>query len=147
MATYGKQDFTSFRAVNIRSSVAFRFAADVYGNEATLAVKPSEDTANQWYFPAKNGTFPIMGTFVVQIPANAGLVTALSTLVTVSGIRAEDAVVVQFNKGVSAGYNLINTAYIILSASPGNGNILLTYMTGGGGTAYLEQICSYLAVR
>lgn len=146
MANYGNLSYTGLSGVDIKGSGGIRFPAD-NGFNGTLSIKESADQAFSWKLPHKTGTMPIMGTFVVHMPLNSGIVTALSTIVTVAGIRAEDAVVVQFNKGVSGAYNLINTAYTLISALPGNGNITLTYMTGGGGTAYLEQICSYLAMR
>lgn len=153
MATFSGQDFTSFRGVNTKSTIAMRFAADVAGNESTLSVKPSLDTSRAWQFPDKSGTFPIMGTFAIQLPAIAATTQIQSTVATVSGIRSEDALSVIVNRGVTAGYGDMNnvtsggTARILATAFPGNGNITLTFFNLGVATGYVELICSYLAVR
>jgi hypothetical protein len=153
MATYGKQDFTSFRGVNIRGSIAFRFPADTIGNESTLTVKPAEDAPYQWYFPQMSGTFPIMGSFVVQLPAIAATTNMLSTVVTVTGIRAEDALTVTMGGGTTAGYGEANistsgaTAKIFFNARAGNGNITLFFVNLGVATGYTEHVMHYSAVR
>ena len=152
MATYNGQDFTSFRGVNIRSSIAMRFAADVAGNESTLSVRPSLDAARTYFFPDKSGTFPIMGTFLVQYPAVTSTSNVFSTIVTVSGIRAEDALVVQLNRGATAGYDVMavgsgSTARILNAVTPGNGNITLGFINNGLSTGYTELVYSYLAMR
>ena len=148
MAVYGNQNFTSFTAVNLKGTTAIRFAADVAGNESTLSVRPSLDAARAWSFPDKSGTFPIMGTFRVQIPA---LTTNwFSTIVTVSGIRAEDALIVQFNgpgvTGTTYGF-ASSTGYIMSQVIPGNGNITIQLNNIGNSTGYLDLTASYLAMR
>lgn len=130
-----------------------RFAADVLGNESTLSVRPSLDTARAYYFPDKSGTFPIMGTFVVQLPAIAATTNFLTTIVTVSGIRAEDAISVSMGAGTSAGYGDLGlatsgaTAKILFTARAGNGNVTLGFLNLGVATGYTEHVMHYLAMR
>lgn len=149
MADYLKQGFTSFRGVNTRGSIAFRFVADTFGNESTLAVKASEDNAYAWTLPQKSGTFPISGTFSVDLPAALSNKNVLSTLVTVSGIRAEDGLVVSFQKETGTyTYGGNSTIYILAEATPGNGNITLTFYNPGQGTGYITGLVfGYTAVR
>ena len=140
----GGENYTNFRAVRLRSSAALRLVGS--GGEATFSVSHLE--ADRAYsFPDKSGRFPIMGTFAVQLPAATANV--FSTIVTVSGIRTEDGLVVMPNRGVSAGYNFIAAAtyYILLGATPGAGNIELFFRNAGNATAYLEQVYSFAAVR
>lgn len=143
------QGFTSFRGVNTRGSIAFRFVADTYGNESTLAVKPSEDQAYAWKFPQKSGTFPICGTFSVDLPVALSNKQVFSTLVTVSNIRAEDGLTVSFQKETGTyTYGGSTTMYILSGAYPGNGNITLTFQNLGQGTGYLTGLVfGYTAVR
>lgn len=147
MAHYGNQNYTSFQAVNLKGSVALRVGHnDPY--QGTLAIAGgSLDGNRQWLFPNKNGTFPIMGTFAVQMSPIVG--AAYSTVVTVTGITAEDALVVQFNgNSGSAQYGFANsTGYIIVQAIPGAGNITLQIQNLGNATGYIQLVGSYLAMR
>lgn len=146
MANYGGQNFTSFSGVNIKGTVALRVSAGASGSEGTLSVLSDDEGSRAWNFPAKSGTFPIMGTFAVQLPA--GVAAFFSTAVTVSGIRAEDAVIVQLNSPASIGYDFDNsTAYILVAAKPTNGGITLFFNNPGNATAYIEQVGAYVAVR
>ncbi len=144
MANYGGFNFTTVRGVNLKNTAAIRVESEGFAH--TLAVKDAADQALQWYFPQKSGTFPIMGTFAVQLPAATA--AEFNTLVTVSGIRVEDALVVQPNKHVSAAYGFENTtAYILTAAEPRNGQIALFFTNLGNATGYVEQWYSYIAVR
>jgi len=148
MAHYGGQNYTTFSAVNLRGSAAIRFAAADGGFESTLAIAQDIEAARSWRLPAKSGTLPIMGTFAIQLPTQAG--AFFSTAVTVSGIRAEDALVVQLNGVGTAGttYGFAqSTGYIITQAVPGNGNITLYFNNPGNATAYVALSGSYLAAR
>jgi hypothetical protein len=152
MADYTRQGFTSVRGLNTRGSIAFRFVADTYGNESTLAVKPSEDAPYQYYMPQKSGTLPIMGTFQVDIPVVTSTTNIFSTIATVSGIRAEDALVVFLNRGITAGYDIFaagsgSTSRILFGATPGNGNITLGFLNNGLTTSAISLVYSYLAMR
>lgn len=151
MATYGGQDYTSFRAVNVRGSTNFRMESGAAAG--TIKVDLSEGLDRAYTFPNKSGTFPIMGSFAIQLPALGVGTSVQSTIATVAGIRAEDALVVMVNGGVSAGYGALTgagaTQRIIYQALPGNGNITVSFLNYGAatGTGYVELVCSYLAVR
>lgn len=148
MANYGGQNFTSFSGVNIRGTVALRVSAGASGSEGTLSVQSDDEGSRAWSFPAKSGTFPIMGTFRVQLPSATA--ARFSTIVTVSGIRAEDALVCQLNgvgaSGLTYGFAQ-STGYVIVQAIPGNGNITLQFNNPGNATAYVDLTGSYLAMR
>lgn len=149
MATYSGQEYTNFRAVNLRGSVVARLHADP--NSGTLRVDHIE-ADRAWSFPDKSGRFPIMGTFAVQLPAIAATTSIQSTTVTVSGIRVEDGLGVWMNKGVSAGYASMGpasggTSRILAYTEAGAGNITLTFFNLGVATGYVELIGSYVAVR
>ena len=148
MANYNGQNFTSFSGVNVKGSIALRFAADVGGNESTLSVRPSLDTARAWTLPDKSGTLPIMGTFAVQLPTAVG--AFFSTIITAAGIRTEDALVVQLNGANDAArtYGFAqSTGHIITQVVPGNGNFTMYFQNPGNSTAYVDLRGSYLAMR
>lgn len=114
--------------------------------EGTLAAGASLEAARAWKLPNKSGTFPIMGTFAVQIPA--GVAAFFSTAVTVSGIRLEDAIITQFSTPASVGYDFDNsTAYVLIGNRPENGQITLFFNNPGNATAYIEQVVAYVAMR
>lgn len=152
MATIGGQDYTGLRAINLRGSTKLRLEGDG-GFAGTLSVRAAQDSSRAWTFPDKSGTFPIMGTFAVQLKGPGAAENSFSTIVTVSGIRAEDALLVQLNRGSpSSGYDLIGansgaTAFILTSAKPGNGNVTLMFYNALGATSYVDLQCSYLAMR
>lgn len=150
MATYNGQDYTSFRAVNLRGSTVLRVEAG--GAAGTLSADLSEGLDRAWRFPNKSGSIPIMGTFAVQFPTITSTSNVFSTIVTVSGIRSEDALVVQLNRGVSSGYDVLAvgsgaTSKILNAVTPGNGQITLGFLNNGVTTGYTELIYSYLAMR
>lgn len=144
MANYGGENYTGFKGVNLRNSAAIRLELDG-GLAGTLSAKASPDSSRSWQFPDKSGSFGITGTFSVDIP----IVTSWGeTAVTVAGIRAEDALVVQIQKMVST-VTTGRTFPIIAGAKPENGYIYLTFYNPTG-TATIGQngvICSYTAVR
>lgn len=144
----GGFNFTNFRGVNLRNTAAVRLEMDG-GFAGTVAARSSPDTNRQWFFPDKSGTFPIMGTFRVQFPASIAE-GEFSTAVTVSGIRAEDALVVQLNGVGVAGttYGFANsTGWIMTQAIPTNGGITLMMHNFGQGSGYVDLQASYLAAR
>lgn len=151
MASYGNANYTNFHGVNLKDTAAIRFAADG-GFESTLSIAQSLDAARAYRLPDKSGTFPIMGTFRVQFPTITSTSNVFSTVVTVAGIRAEDALVVQLNSGVSAGYDVLAvgsgvTARILNAVTPGNGQITMGFLNNGLTTGYADLIYSYLAMR
>ncbi len=146
MATYGGQDFTTFRGVNLRGSIALRLAADVIGNESTLSAQPSLDTARAWKLPDKSGILPVAGTIAIQVPAISAS-SVLSTVVTVAGVRAEDSIQCDFQQT----YTVTGTRGLpgIITAVPGNGNITLQIANSSNGTAtiYFENVLAYVIAR
>lgn len=144
MANYNGQNFTSFTGVNTKGTIALRFTADVGGNESTLSVRPSQDAARAWVFPDKSGTFGVTGTFAVNLPA----VTSWGeTMVTVAGIRREDALVVQI-RDMGGTVTTGRTFPIIAGARPENGYVYLTFVNPTGtATLYSDLVCSYTTMR
>jgi len=144
MSTYNGENYTGFRGVNLKNSAVIRVESEGYAG--TLAVKNAADQAYAWYFPQKSGTFPIMGTFSVQLPTATA--AEFNTIVTVTGIRTEDALVVLPNKHNSAAYGFENTtSYILTAVQPGDGQITLFFTNLGNATGYVDQWYSYLAAR
>ncbi len=147
MAVYGGANYTNFKGVNFKNTAFIRVEGDG-GFASTFSIASSDDASRAYRFPAKSGTFPIMGTFAVQIPALVG--AHYSTIVTVSGIRVEDALVVSFNgtntAGTTYGFEQA-TAHIIKQVKPGNGNITVYLQNLGNSTAYVDMVMSYLAMR
>ena len=112
------------------------------------------DTDVAYQLPAKSGVFPIAGTFAVQLAGPGAAENSFSTIVTVAGIRTEDALIVQINGGnpSTSGYTLIgansgSTAFILTSAKPGAGNVTLMFYNALGATSYVNLTCSYIAMR
>ena len=151
MSTKGGFDYTGLRGVDLKNTAAIRLQSDG-GYTGTVSMAASADADRAYRFPDKSGTFPIMGTFNVQFPTITSTSNTFSTIVTVAGIRAEDAVVVMLNSGISAAYSVVGmgsgaTARILNSVTPGNGNVTLGFINNGLTTVYSDLIYSYLAVR
>ena len=141
---FGSQNFTTFNAVNTKGSTSVRLQAGAVSG--TIKADLSEGLDRAWTFPNKSGTFPIMGTFSVQLPA--ATTAFFSTIVTVSGLRAEDALVVMPSRQNSAAYSFDNgTQHILIAANPGNGQATLYFNNLGNSTGYTDRWYSYLAVR
>lgn len=145
MATYGNQDYSNARAFNLYGSTALRFLAD--NASGTLKADLAEGVDRAWQLPNKSGTFPIMGTFNVSLP----VVTAgeyYRTAVTVSGIRAEDGLVITIQGDPLKNRGAVQEPAQLIAAKAGNGSITLTFASlGGTATAYQEIPVAYLAVR
>ena len=150
----GGSSYTNFENVRLYGTTSgtgnIRFAGQ-NASEGTLTIT-TLDGARYWELPNKSGRFPIMGSFAIQVPAIAATTSMQSTVVTVGGITAPDALVVQVNGGTSAGYGAINqggggSARVLFQALPGAGNITLTFVNLGTATGYTEYVCSYLAMR
>ena len=142
MATIGGQDYTGFRAISLRGSTQIAVVAD--GAIGTLKAELSEGLSRAWTFPNKSGTFPITGTFTVNMPA---ITSWGETMVTVSGIRAEDALTCSVQNQwttVTTG----RTFGILTGARPQNGYIYLTfYNPTGTATLYGDIVVAYTAAR
>lgn len=150
MAHFGGFNFSTFSGINLKNTAYLRL--QINAQAGTLSVNESYgDSSRAWNFPNKSGTFPIMGTFAVQLPAIAANTHIFNTSVTVSGVRTEDGLIVQVNKGASAGYAVTGSgvsARILTFAEAQNGSVLLTFANvSAAATAYVELIASYVAVR
>ena len=151
----GGLNFTNFENVRLtggrRGTAVLRFT-NMGSSEGTLQVGELE-TGRYWSLPNKSGTFPIMGTFAIQLPALAATTFVQSTVATVGGIRVGDGLVLSVNRGVSAGYGAMNngtsgaTARIFHSAEPGNGDVTVHFLNLGVATGYVELVASYAAMR
>lgn len=145
MANYGSENYTNFKGVNLRNTAFLRAELDG-GFAGTVSVKPSPDTNRAWQFPDKSGTLPISGTFVVQLAA-IGAGSWSGTSVTVSGIRAEDALVCS----VQDPFNTVTTDRVqafLAGATPANGGVYLTFMNPSAtATIPNELIIAYCAAR
>lgn len=146
MSVYGRENYTGFSAINLKGSVALRVGGlDTFAG--TLAISGgSLDGARDWHFPNKSGIFPIAGTFAVQLPALS--TNVYSTIVTVSGITAEDGVVVTLQpESVNYVYGTQGTAHVLTGVVPGAGNLTLTFWNPGNSTGYIRLQGNYVAVR
>ena len=118
--------------------------ASPYGTIRLRATYLDTDTAYQ--LPAKSGTFGVMGTFIVQLPA-VGAGAFGETNMTVTGIREEDALVVTLQDT----FNTVTTDRgfaALIGARPYNGNVALTFFNfGNTATIPNELICAYCAMR
>jgi len=145
MATYGGFNFTNFKGVNLKNTAAIRIEGDG-GLSGTLSVRAAQDAARAWTLPDKSGTFGVMGTFDVHLPAITGG-NWEETSVVVSGIRLEDALVVT----VQDTFNTVTTdrpMAFLAGARPTNGGIHLTFMAPSAtATIYNELICAYVVMR
>ena len=144
MSTIGGQDYTGLRALNLKGSTSIRLQA---GSAAgTVSADLSEGVDRAYKFPNKSGTFPVSGTFIVQLPAITGGNWA-GTSVTVTGIRTEDALVCS----VQDPFNTVTTERVqafLAGATPANGGVYLTFMNpSASATIYNEMIVAYTAAR
>ena len=152
MATYGGFNYTNFKAVNLRTTGALRLEMDG-GFAGTLAAKASPDTDKQWYLPDKSGSIGITGTFTVNLPAITGLLAAgtdvYGTNVTVTGVRAEDAIVCTIQNMIATGASTTNRGVALLGGcQAGNGGVYLTFVNPtASATVYKDIIMAYTIVR
>lgn len=149
MSTKGGFDYTTFKGVNLRTSAGIRFELDG-GLAGTLSVVRSPDANRQWYLPDKSGKFGVTGTFTVNLPIVAATST-YGTNVTVSGVRAEDAMVcsVQNLYYTNTLQGFANNAQPILAGCQcGNGGVHLTFINPSTtATIYEDLILAYTIVR
>ena len=113
--------------------------------EGTISASAALEGARAWTFPDKSGVLAISGSFLVQLPAIA--TPLYSTTVTVSGIRANDALVVDLSETGTYTYGEQGTKYIKIGTKPNNGSVTLSFYNLGNATGYIELIGSYTAVR
>jgi hypothetical protein len=153
MANYGGRSFTTFQNLNLRglqqtaqiASPMIRMemggtAANKIGTMTVNTTYIDQDYA--WTLPAKTGTFPISGTFSVDFPAVAATTFNFSTAITVTGIRAEDGLVVSLDSA------LTSTGRILVGAVPSTNTITLYFVNIGCATNGLYAVTGgYTAVR
>lgn len=114
----------------------------------TLSVNTNyNDTDRAWVFPSKSGTFPIAGTFAVDMPA-VGAGAFSETAVTVSGIRVEDGIIAT----VQNTFQTVTTSRghaTLTGANAQNGYIYLTFFNFGTTATIPEDslTVAYCAVR
>lgn len=142
-------NFTNFQHLRVKGDSggpgAVRFVANS-SSEGTLSLSPTYvEGSKQWLLPTKSGGIGITGTFSVDLPA----ITSWSeTAVTVSGIRREDALIVQV-QDMTYTVTTGRTFPIIAGARPENGYVYLTLYnpTGTATIAGPTMVCAYTAFR
>uniref|UniRef100_A0A7V3JAM7 Uncharacterized protein n=1 Tax=candidate division CPR3 bacterium TaxID=2268181 RepID=A0A7V3JAM7_UNCC3 len=139
---YGGFNYTNFRGINLKNTAAIRLEMDG-GLAGTLSVKSSPDASRAWQFPDKSGTFGVTGTFTVSVPYGACATSAVySTVVTVPGVRAEDAIVCTLQDALST------AGIALVGAVPGNGSVTLYFSNTSGATLnVLEKTVAYTIAR
>lgn len=154
MSVRGNGNYTGFRNILLRgdqqgtSSATggqIRFAdPSSSGVESTLSVGTAVDAARAWAFPNRSGRFSTSGSFAVDFPAIAATTFSFATIVTVSGITAQDVVTVTPNAAMSAN----STARIFSAAVPGAGSITLYFTNiGSAANGLYTQVFGYTATR
>lgn len=147
MSTIGGQDYTNFRAVNLRGSTTIRLA----GTDVAGTVRVDHIEADRaWSFPDKSGRFGVSGTFTVNVPAISAN-SVHSTNVAVSGIRTEDAVICAI-QNTFATIGTTNWAVRgiagLVGAQAANGGVHLTFANfAATATVYADLTIGYTAVR
>jgi len=148
MATYGGANYTNFKGVNFKNTAFIRVEAGAYAH--TLSFKASPDASRAIVFPDKSGNIGITGTFTVNLPAIAAAKTG-ATNVTVSGVRAEDAMVCAIQKTFTTttlSDHANNGVGVLIGCKTGNGGVNLTFVNPTATTTiYEDLILAYTIVR
>lgn len=147
----GGKDYTNFRNIRVRGNGApansTSTAGDIRFVDATGAVEGTISVGNldagrAWTFPNRSGRFTTGGTFTVDFPAIAATTFSFSTVVTVAGITAQDAVTVTSMDA------LASTARILVGAAPGAAQITLYFVNiGAAANGLYTQKFAYTATR
>ena len=147
MPWYKGQSYTGFRGVDLKGSTYIRLHGNARGSSGTLTFDSTATGDRAWRFPAKSGTFPVSGTFYVSLLA-CGRGNAKSTAVIVAGITAEDGVTVTPMGTGRAIAGTLTSAYTLVGAVPGAGQITLTFANLTATDANTEEVaCAYTAIR
>ena len=116
----------------------------------TLAIRSAQDANRQYFLPDKSGTFPISGTFTVNLPTIAAL-SISGTNVVVAGIREEDALVcgVQNMGTTTTASDMGHQGFSFLAGSrPYNGGVNLTFVNPTTtATAIQNYVIAFTAMR
>ena len=148
MATYGGQDYTGHKAINLENSISIRIWS---GSAAgTFKADLSEGINRAYTFPNKSGTFGVSGTFTVNLPAITAF-SVYSTNVTVAGIRTEDAIVaaVQDTFATIGTTSWAVRGFAVLGGcQAANGGVHMTFVNfADTATVYKDVVVGYTAVR
>jgi hypothetical protein len=104
-------------------------------------------TGSDLVVTGKPGSVPIMGTFAVNLPLVTSTTPFYSTVVTVTGVTPDHAIVVQDN-GVVSGASANSTgssARILFSVLPQQGAITMTFVNQGATVNATDKVFSYIA--
>ncbi len=155
MATYGTGDFTNFRNVRVRGNVgdaggdpgAIRFVA-TSAFESTMAVSSGAEGNYAYTLPAKNGGFGVTGTMAVQL----GVIAAsgyLETMVTVAGLRREDAFFAGVRDLGGTTVTVTSRSYPVLGgARPENGYVNLLFINPSTtATVFTDMVLGYTTFK
>lgn len=123
MSTLGGKDYTNFKNLRVKgdregsgSPGIIRFVA-TDALESTLSVNTTyQDSSYRWYLPAKTGQLGVSGTFTVNL-LGVGAGSFISTAAVVSGIRAEDGLIVTMMGGAYETAVTTNRGFTILGSS------------------------------
>lgn len=145
----GGESYTNFKGVNFRNTAFVRVELGS-GYVGTLAIKNGAEASKSWYMPSASGNIGVSGTFTVNLPIVAATAT-YSTNCTVSGVRAEDAMVcsVQNIFYTNTLSNFANNSQPLLAGCKcGNGGVNLTFINPSTtATIYEDLVLAYTIVR
>lgn len=154
MSSIGGKNFSNFQNVRVKGELdgvvapgAIRFVA-TSAFESTMAVSSNAEANYNYQLPARSGGFGVTGTFLVQLPSIAAFSYG-ETMVTVSGMRREDALVCAIRDIMETAVTLTTKAYPILSGTrPENGFINLTFVNPSTtATSYGAMVLGYTTFR
>lgn len=148
-------NFTNFSNVRVKGSGtnstptpgAIRVVASS-ALESTLSVNTTyQDSSYQWTLPAKSGGIGVTGTFTLHLPAIVAGNFA-STNVVISGIRAEDAIVMQLMTPSETAVTTNRGMAMLVGAVPSNTGVNLTFFNPTAtATVYGAHTVAYTAFR
>lgn len=152
----GPNDFTNFRNVRVRGNIGdagggpgmLRVVA-ANGIEGTLSVNTTYQDQNfAWTLPAKSGTFGVSGTFAIDLPvvASGGY---QSTAITLTGVRAEDGVIVVPQNIVPIALQSARGALVVSQVVPTANTLTLTLVNpfATATVAVTQGVMAYTLVR
>ncbi len=154
MSSIGGKNFSNFQNVRVKGELdgvvapgAIRFVA-TSAFESTLSVSTAAEASYNYNLPARSGGLGVTSTFQVQLPAIAAFSYG-ETMVTVSGMRREDAVVCYIRDIMETAVTLTTKAYPFLGgARPENGFINLTFVNPSTtATSYGAMVMGYTTFR
>lgn len=143
MATYGANDYTTVKALNMRGSGGIRVGGFDGGGAGTLYLgATTNEGARAWGFPDKSGTFGISGSFTVNLPAISANGYLSTTVTGLTNVRAEDALIIVPQTGSGVAVASARGAVVITEVQPQNGGAILLFWNITG-TATIPQTNAY----